>query len=146
MNTARFARWVLASSLVLCTALTLHGTGLLRPTDVNAEGNCSLKTIKGTWLFQAEGVVIEDGQVVPYVEAGVWTLDGKGQTTGIISGSINGVSFATREVTRATYTHVGNCVYSVEDDLGFQLDMYTTPGSKIMTYYAAGFSGLQIKQ
>jgi len=34
--------------------------GTLSSEDVNAQGNCSLKTIKGTYIFEAQGNFIVD--------------------------------------------------------------------------------------
>jgi hypothetical protein len=112
-----------------------------------SENACTQETIKGTYLYHGEGVAVHEGKVVPYAEAGVWTLDGKGNTEGVISISMDGKPFATRQAgSGATYEHVGNCVYAVKDEFGFEVDLYTTPTGSPMTYYAPGFSGVMLKQ
>ena len=131
---------------ILFTFFAVVHIGLQGVDEVNAQGTCTLKTIKGTYIFEAEGVVVSEGEVVPYAEAGVWTLDGEGNAEGIISGSMDGVPFATRDAFTATYTLDSGCVYAVVDAFGLQLDLYTTPSGRTMTYFAPGFSGTQIRQ
>jgi hypothetical protein len=131
--------------MVLFAAFTMLFMGTLNAKEVNARDNCTLKTLKGTYLFQAQGVVIQDGKVSPYAEAGTWTLDGKGNAAGVLSASIDGVPFATREAFTATYKLTSGCVYSAVDAFGLEFDLYTTPEGKTMTYFSAGFSGTQFK-
>lgn len=113
----------------------------------NAQSECTLSTIQGTYTFEAQGVhVEEDGSVLPYAEAGVWTLDGEGNAAGIISASTNGMAFARREAFTATYELTSNCVYAVVDQFGLEVDLYASPdGSRIM-YFSPGFSGTMLKQ
>jgi hypothetical protein len=113
---------------------------------VHAQGNCTLNTIKGTYIFEAQGVVVEDGEVLPYAEAGIWTLDGKGNASGVISASINGEPFARGDAFTATYEYASGCVYTVTDEFGLELELYTTPSGKTMTYFSPGFSGTQFRQ
>ncbi len=131
------------SLLIIVTVLIMN---MLNAGVVKAQGGCTDETIKGTYLFQGLGTTVSDGAVRPYAEAGTWTLDGKGNATGIISASIDGVSFATEQAFTATYKHVGNCVFAVVDEFGLKVDLYTTPTGTPMTYYSPGFSGIQLKQ
>jgi hypothetical protein len=135
--------------LIMLAAVTVLMKGTLRAEGGNAQDKCTLKTIKGTSLFQAHGVVLSDGEARVYVEAGTWTLDGKGNATGVFSASIGGVPIATQEAFTATYRQESGCVFtalaSVENEtLTFHL--YTTPAGKTMTYFLPGFSGTQIRQ
>jgi hypothetical protein len=144
-HTLRFS--VAVALVILFIALAVLSKGPQSIDEVNAQGTCTLKTIKGTYLFQGEGVVIDEaGEVVPYAEAGTWTLDGEGSAEGVISGSMNGVAFATRDAFTATYTLDSGCAYAVVDAFGLQLDLYTTPSGRTMTYFAPGFSGTHVRQ
>jgi hypothetical protein len=113
---------------------------------VHAQGNCTLNTIKGTYIFEAQGVVVEDGEVLPYAEAGVWTLDGQGNAVGVLSASIDGVSFARGDAFTATYELTSDCVYTATDAFGLEFELYTTPSGRTMTYFSPGFSGTQIRE
>jgi hypothetical protein len=141
--TLRFA--VLVGGTVLFAAFVILFMGLFSAKEVSARDNCTLKTIKGTYLFEAQGTVVQEGKVLPYAEAGTWTLDGKGNAAGIISGSIDGVPFATRDAFTATYKLETGCTYSVVDAFDLHLDLYAAPDGKTMTYFSAGFSGTQYK-
>jgi hypothetical protein len=126
---------------------TLLAMGILSAGKAEAQGECTLNTIQGTYLFEAQGVLVDkDSKVLPYAEAGVWTLDGKGEATGIISASTNGVPFARRDAFTATYELSSNCVYHVKDQFGLDVDLFASPsGDKIM-YFSPGFSGTMLKQ
>lgn len=132
--------------LALVLFATLSVTGALRAEEANAQGECTLSTIQGTYIFEGRGVTVEDGNVLPYAEAGVWTLDGAGNASGFISASRNGEPFARREAFTATYEHTSDCVYAVVDQFGFEVDLYTSPSGTNIMYFAAGFSGTQLKQ
>lgn len=114
--------------------------------QAQSESACTLETIAGTYLFHGEGTTVSEGEVFAYAEAGVWTLDGSGNATGVMSASMDGEAFTTREPLTATYEHAGDCVYAVVDEFGFEVDLYTTPAGTPMTYFAPGFSGIQLKQ
>ena len=132
-------------ALVLFIALSI--AGVLSAGDAKAQGECTLTTIQGTYIFEGQGVhTDESGAVVPYAEAGVWTLDGAGNAAGFISASSNGAAFARREAFTATYELSTDCVYAVVDQFGFEVDLYaSSDGSNIM-YFSPGFSGTQIRQ
>ena len=137
--------------LMLITLAVL--TVLMRATPSGAGSNgqdtCTLNTIKGTYLFQAQGAVLSDGEVRPYAEAGTWTLDGKGNAVGVFSAGIDGVSIANQEAFTATYQLESGCVFTAFAPVGtevFTFHLYTTPSGKTMTYFSPGFSGTQVRQ
>ncbi len=107
---------------------------------------CTLGTIKGTYLFQAQGVVVEDGEVLPYAEAGIWTLDGEGNAEGVLSASLNGEPYARGDSFTATYENKSGCVFTATDSSGLEYDMFTTPAGETITYFSPGFSGTQVRQ
>ena len=131
--------------LVLLTTLVQPGFNLGR-AKAQSEDACTLETVAGTYLFHGEGTTVSEGEVLAYAEAGVWTLDGSGHATGVMSASMDGEAFTTREPLTATYEHAGGCVYAVVDEFGFEVDLYTTPAGTPMTYFAPGFSGVQLRQ
>lgn len=145
-RTLRFSVFVVC--LVLLVPLTLLATRTLSIGVAKAQSQnaCTLETVKGTYLFHGEGVTVSEGEVRPYAEAGVWTLDGNGNAEGVISASINGEPFATRQAFTATYEVQPDCVYAVVDEFDLTFDLYTTPTGTPMTYFSPSFSGVQLKQ
>lgn len=130
--------------LAFTTALVV---GPLTAREAAAQSECTLSTLQGTYIFEAQGVhVEEDGTVLPYAEAGVWTLDGEGTGVGTISASIGGVPFARREAFTATYELESDCVYAVVDQFGLEVDLYVSLSGDMIMYFSPGFSGIMFKQ
>lgn len=146
MLARRLRSAVVAAALLLPLALLAGRTMNVGVAKAQAQNACTLETVAGTYLFHGEGVTISEGEVLAYAEAGVWTLDGQGNAEGVMSASMDGEAFTTREPLTATYEHAGNCVYAVVDEFGFEVDLYTTPAGTPMTYFAPGFSGVQLRQ
>jgi hypothetical protein len=140
-------RQILMSIVLAAVTVLLRGTPSV--AGGNAQDTCTLKTIKGTYLFQAHGVVLSDGEPRAYAEAGTWTLDGKGNATGVFSASIGGVPIATQEAFTATYQQETGCVFTALAPVGTEtlaFHLYTTPSGKTITYFSPGFSGTQVRQ
>ena len=137
---------IVVAGLILAATFAMLGWGTPSSDVVNAQGNCTLNTIKGTYIFEARGNVVDDGNVLPYAEAGIWTLDGKGNAEGFISIGINGENFANKEPFAANYELVTDCVYEVTDEFGLVVDLYATRSGSTITYYSPGFSGTMFKQ
>lgn len=149
MPTSQTFRWSVVAAGSIALALLVLIANVIPEVGIakaQSENECTLETIAGTYLYHGEGVTVNEGNVVPYAEAGVWTLDGKGNAEGVISASMDGKAFTTRQAMTATYEHAGNCVYAVVDEFGFEVDLYTTPTGTPMTYFAPGFSGVQLRQ
>ena len=138
--------------LVLLAALTVLVLGTPHSGEVNASedpAKCSLNTIKGTYVFAAHGVMNDGQNVLPYAEAGIWTLDGKGNAQGVFSASLNGVPIATQEAFTATYQQESGCVFTAFAPVGNEVlafHLYTTHEGETITYFAPGFSGTQFKR
>ena len=138
---------IVVAGVILATTFTMLIWGTVNSEEANAQGNCNLKTIKGTYIFEARGSVVdEDGNVQSYAEAGVWTLDGEGTAAGFISIGIDGENFVTKEAFTAEYKHVSDCVYEVTDEFGLVVDLFATRSGSTITYYSPGFSGTMFKQ
>jgi hypothetical protein len=135
------------AGLILTTLFTILAWGTFNPEEANAQNNCTLKTIQGTYIFEARGVILDDDEKVqPYAEAGIWTLDGAGKAAGFISIGINGENVVTREAFTADYELVSDCVYKVTDEFVLVVDLYTTRTGSNITYYSPGFSGTMFRR
>lgn len=127
--------------------VTLSVIGSLSAGQANAQSECTLTTVQGTYIFHAQGIhVQEDGSVLLYAEAGVWTLDGEGNAAGFISASTNGEPFARRDAFTATYEMSSNCVYAVVDQFGLEVDLFATADGGHIMYFSPGFSGTMVRQ
>ena len=119
--------------------------------EINAQGanKCSLKTIKGTYLFEARGVVKDGQKTLAYAEAGTWTLDGAGNAQGLYSAAVDGTVIANQEAFTATYQLKSGCVFTALAPVGDQMvefHLYTTEQGTTMTYFSPGVSGTQFKR
>lgn len=138
---------IIVASLILAATFTVLVWGTLSSDTANAHNECTLLTVEGTYLFEAQGMVSDDdGNVQRYAEAGTWTLDGEGLATGFISIGIDGANLVTKEPFTATYELVSECVYEVRDEFDLVVDLYTTPAGSNITYYSPAFSGTMFKQ
>jgi hypothetical protein len=144
METRRLLRFSAGvGAIIILVAATLFWA---QGTAAAGKDRCTLGTLKGTYVFAGQGTVVDGGAVVPYAEAGVWTLDGAGNAKGFFSASINGVTFASQKELTATYQHTTGCVYRAVDSESLEFDLYLSDKGDTITYYSAGFSGTQYKR
>ena len=133
--------------LVLFVALSVMGA--LSAGEANAQDTCTLETVKGTYIFEGQGVFIDGDSSLPYAEAGIWTMDGAGNAQGVFSANI-GTEYIDKQSFTATFTHVSDCVFVVVAPVGenesVSFDFFTTPSGAIMTYFGPGFSGTHTRQ
>ena len=80
---------------------------------VALQETCTLSTLKGTYVIQGTGAVIQEGELLPFAEAGILTMDGEGNATGVVSQSINGEPVVRMGAFTATYTVASGCAYTV---------------------------------
>ena len=147
MRTRRLLRFSagVGVTIVLVAAALLWAQG----TAAAGKERCDLRTLKGTYVYSARGVLLDGGAALPYAEAGNWTFDGAGRATGVFSASLNGETFASREAFAATYRHEGDCVFTALAPVGdatLEFHLYPTDKADTMTYYSAGISGTQHKR
>ncbi len=111
---------------------------------VDVQGACTLSSIKGTYVFQGQGVVAADGAVLPFAEAGMLTLDGAGSGSGFASISVNGERVVSMEAFTGTYVVASGCVYTftTDDEDVVVVDLYMAPSGGVMTYSSPGVSGV----
>ena len=132
---------LIAALAVLISSVPLSG-------EINAQGanKCTLKSIKGTWVFQEQGVVKDAEKVVPWAAAGVWIFDGAGNSQGLYSASINGEAIDRQKIFTATYELKSGCVFKSVDSLGIVYDVYAIDQGTTATYFAAGVSGTMYRR
>src|SRR6476646_3962818 len=99
------------AALVVATLL-LAGGPLRSEARAAGKDACTLGTLRGTYVYAAHGVLNDGQAVLPYAEAGTWTLDGAGHAQGVFSASLNGTTFASQQAFTATYRHETGCIYT----------------------------------
>jgi hypothetical protein len=126
---------MISVGLVLVVGGLLYAAG--RPPSVwSQDPRCTLKTLKGTYIFALQGYQVQDNQSIPIANAGMETFDGKGAVEGRYTQSVNG------EISRATYsgtyTITPECVvtYTITDSTGAtsQFDEYVSPDGDELTF------------
>jgi hypothetical protein len=147
MKRQRIQLSLIVLGLVLIAALSIIGA--LSADEANVQETCTLETIKGTYIFEGQGVFIDGDSSLPYAEAGIWTMDGAGNAQGVFSASL-GTEYIDKQSFTATYTYVSDCVFVVVAPVGenesVSFDFFTTPSGDIMTYFGPGFSGTHTRQ
>jgi hypothetical protein len=103
--------------ILLALGLLILGVG--RPEQVWSENPCSLRTLKGTYLYHCAGVYLVNGQPVHFAFSGKDQYNGDGTMTGVYSLSDNGtlshhVSYS------GTYTVNPDCTgaFTTKDENG----------------------------
>jgi hypothetical protein len=90
---------------------------------------CSLATLRGTYIYAYEGFNIENGQQIPVAFAGQEVYDGDGTMTGVYSSSTNGTITQNIPYT-GTYTVNRDCTgtLTTTEELGtFHYDQFVGP-------------------
>ena len=76
----------------LLLGLGYLGLQLGHPQSAMAQPECSVATLRGTYIYSYDGFIIgEGGEQQPFAFSGIESYDGAGTMTGIFSGSTNGV-------------------------------------------------------
>jgi hypothetical protein len=107
----------LSVGLLLAVGLLVWGAG--RPEQALSDKPCSLRTLKGTYLYHCAGVRIENGQPVHFAFAGKDHYNGDGTMSGVFSLSDNGTISPHVSYT-GTYTVNPDCTgsFSTVDENG----------------------------
>jgi hypothetical protein len=91
-------------------------------------------TLRGTYLFAADGVEIRDDDQVPFAAAGYEVYHGNGNVDVVVTLSVNG------EITRnvhasGTYTVTADCTgTSTYPDLDEHFDLFIAPDGSLFTF------------
>lgn len=78
----------LSVGIFFTVGLLIWGVG--RPEQAWSDNSCSLRTLKGTYLYHCAGVYLVNGQPVPFAFAGKDQYNGDGTMSGVYSLSDNG--------------------------------------------------------
>ena len=120
----RVVVWPICIGLLLAVGLLISGAA--HPEQGFNDKGCSLRTLKGTYLFAYTGFQIVDGQQVPFVFAGQDRVNGDGTLNCVNSFSVNGA--ISQSVTYSgTYTVNPDCTgtsTTVDDGTGETSDFY----------------------
>jgi hypothetical protein len=85
---------ILAGGLTLLVGSIILIAGALNLGEADAQAECTLQTLNGTYLFQGAGVFVDgegaDATLVHYTEAGHQIYDGEGNFEGVYSSRVNG--------------------------------------------------------
>ena len=85
------------------------GLQLGHPQGAMAQPECSVATLRGTYIFSNDGFTVgAGGEQQPFAFSGIESYDGAGTMTGIFSGSANGV-IDEDVVYTGTYTVNADC-------------------------------------
>lgn len=108
----------------------------------DAQTNCTLKTLNGTYLWASPGSYTDAGTVHHVSEAGSWIFDGNGNIKVVLSSSIDNGSILER---RTEYT----LTYKLASDCNFiamvgetENDLYATPSGNAIAHFSLGSSSI----
>jgi hypothetical protein len=117
---------VLVASLAASAALAAPGLG----------ARCSLATLNGTYIMQAQGIQVGGNAPGPFGYASISSYDGKGGTRATYSGSFNGFVLRNQLLT-GTYTVNADCTGTETADLGggvvAHYDNFLSPNGNMYT-------------
>ena len=139
---------IIVGVLVLLTAFTVVIIGTLNSEVVNAQAECTLQTLNGTYLFEGKGVFMDgegtNATLIHYAEAGHQTYDGEGNFEGIYSSRLNGEFLDNLISFTGTYELQPGCVFihfvPIGDEI-VEMQAFATRDGTFMTYVGAGASG-----
>ena len=78
--------------MLLAVGLLIWGAG--QPEQAWSENSCSLRTLKGTYVYHCRGIQLVNGQQVHFAFAGQDHFNGDGKVTGVYSYSDNSANSA----------------------------------------------------
>ena len=111
--------------MLLAVGLLIWGAG--HPEQAWSDNSCSLRTLKGTYVYHCSGVHLVNGQQVYFAFAGQDHFSGDGKLSGVFSFSENGVISPHVSYT-GTYTVNPDCTgtYTTVDENGVigHLDLF----------------------
>jgi hypothetical protein len=136
-------------------AVLLVGTGVLAGGSAPADARngdrttCSVATLRGTYLFAIEGIVVNASQHLPFAGAGYEVYDGRGNVLVHVSLSQNGQITRNVEIP-GTYTVDGDCTAtSTLPGTEEHFDMFVAPDGSMFTFVSTDpgvvFSGSELR-
>jgi hypothetical protein len=111
---------------------TTVGAGYAK--DENAStAKCSNATLKGTYLFAADGVEIKGNDQLPFAYASYVVFDGNGKAKGVSSSNSNG-KITRKEPLSGTYSVKANCTGTAIIADGTHYDQFIAPDGSKLTF------------
>ncbi len=125
--------WIACVVVLIGIGILVGGSGYAQDADGTGKARCSLATLRGTYLFAFDGVVIDGDDQVPFAGAGYEVYDGKGKFEGVASESVNGdinrnVHYSGR------YTVKADCPGTFTTEHGFHADQFMAPDGSMFTF------------
>ena len=114
-------------------ALTTVGAGYAKDEDAS-RAKCSEATLKGTYLFAADGVAIKGDEQLPFSYAGYEVFDGNGKVKQVFTLNINGKKVIRNETLSGTYTVKADCTGTATYADGSRFDQFIAPDGSQLTF------------
>ena len=131
-RTGLWAAGVVLLLLVGVVAVLAVGTGYAKDEE-NAGAKCSEATLKGTYLFDGDGVEIKDNEQLPFALAGYEVFDGNGKVKTVFSANLNG-EITRNETLSGTYSVEADCTGTATYSDGTRDDQFIAPDGSEFTF------------
>jgi hypothetical protein len=131
-RTGLWAAGVVLLLLVGVVAVLAVGTGYAKDEE-NAGAKCSEATLKGTYLFDGDGVEIKDNEQLPFALAGYEVFDGNGKVKTVFSANVNG-KITRNETLSGTYSVKADCTSTATYADGTRYDQFIAPDGSMLTF------------
>jgi hypothetical protein len=131
-RTGLWAAGVVLLLLVGVVAVLAVGTGYAKDEE-NAGAKCSEATLKGTYLFDGDGVEIKDNEQLPFALAGYEVFDGNGKVKTVFSANLNG-KITRNETLSGTYSVKADCTSTATYADGTRYDQFIAPDGSMLTF------------
>jgi hypothetical protein len=118
--------------LVALAGVLAMGTGYAK--DETEAAKCSEATLKGTYLFAADGVQIKGDEHIPFSYAGYEVYDGQGKVKQVFTLNINGKKVIRNETLSGTYTVKADCTGTATYADGSRYDQFIAPDGSQLTF------------
>ena len=129
--------WAGGVALILlvvgAAALSTVGAGYAKDENASSRAKCSVATLKGTYLFAADGVQIKGNDQLPFANAGYDVFDGQGEVKDVFSQNING-KITRNESGSGTYSVKGDCTGTLTFGSGTRFDLFIAPDGSQLTF------------
>ena len=126
--------WAVCVVMLIAVGVLVGREGYAQDAALTDTARCSRATLRGMYLFAADGVSIEENDQVPFTVAGYEVYDGKGKVNLVASLSWNGE--ITRNVRAAgTYTVKADCTGTVTYPARNEhFDLFIAPDGSMFTF------------
>ena len=119
---------VVGAAALLTTVGAGHAKG-----ENDSRAKCSNATLKGTYLFAADGVEIKGDEQLPFAYASYVVFDGNGKAKGVVSSNFNG-EVSRKQSISGTYTVKADCTGTAIISDGTHYDQFIAPDGSKLTF------------